>query len=135
MQTTLGVVSFSAYILAGLTYLPTFFEMFGAKAAKGGVFFAQIAVIGLSVFDLFTDRERVFDLISKYYGAFVNAKNSGVVNVLFEGLYYYVFGLWWILASYGFELLLVCYIFSTLGCIAKGMTGKKRSSRHEYAEE
>lgn len=140
MESTLGVVAFSAYILAGLTYLPTFMEMFGARAAKNGVFFAQIAVIGLSVFDLFTDRERVFDLISKYYGSFVNDKNSAVMNVLFEGLYYYVFGLWWILASYGFELLLVCYIFSTLGCIAKAMTsndkkGGNRNRQAEYADD
>lgn len=129
MLKTSGSFALSVYLIAVVTYLPTLIELFGARFAQFGVLWAQLLVVGLAAFDLFTDRQRVVEFIQPYYGSFVSPDNPWALNIVFKGLYYVVFSIWWVLASYGFEAAFVCFLFATGASLGKGFIGLRRNYR------
>jgi hypothetical protein len=122
LQTT-TFATYSIYLLAVLTYLPTIFEMFGAQLAKRQVRWMQILVIGLSIFDLYTDLPAVRDFMTPYYGNFVSEAGGPLGNLFGFVSYYLCFGVWWALASYGFEFCAVLCGVSAFCFFLKGMAG------------
>ncbi len=116
-----ALVSYSFYLLAVLTYMPTIMEMFGARFARFNVFWMQVAVIGLCTFDLFTDLPRVIDFMSQHKGFFLSA--GPVIGYL---SYVSVFAIWWFFASYGFELLCIICAWAFIGFSLKAMSGPRR---------
>lgn len=119
-----SVALYSVYLLAVLTYLPTIFEMLGAKFARFRIRWFQIITIGLSLFDLYTDLPRVREFMTPYYGYFVTADANPLKSLIGWASYYLCFGLWWALASYGFEFLAVLCAVSALCFILKGLAGE-----------
>src|SRR5690242_7984313 len=88
MQGT-SLATYSIYLLAVLTYLPTIFEMLGAKFARANVRWMQIITIALAIFDLYTDLPHVREFMTPYYGNFV-VDGSGPLQNLFGFVSYYV---------------------------------------------
>lgn len=124
LQTT-TFATYSVYLLAVLTYLPTIFEMFGAQLARRNIRWMQLVVIGLTIFDLFTDLPGVRDFMSQYYGNFVSDGAGPLANLLGYISYYLCFGVWWLLASFGFEHICVLCGVSAFCFLLKGMAGSK----------
>jgi hypothetical protein len=128
LQTT-SFATYSIYLLAVLTYMPTIFEMFGAQLAKRQVRWMQILVIGLSIFDLYTDLPAVRDFMNPYYGNFVSDAGGPLANLFGWVSFYICFGVWWALASYGFEFACVLCGVSAFCFFLKGMAGNPASGR------
>ncbi len=128
MQGT-SLATYSIYLLAVLTYLPTIFEMLGAKFARANVRWMQIITIALSIFDLYTDLPGVRDFMTPYYGNFVVADAGPLQHIFGWASYYVCFGLWWALASYGFEFCAVHCGVSAFCFFLKGLAGNKGGNR------
>lgn len=115
--TSIGGFAYATYLLAALTYLPTITELFGATFAKFNIRVVQLVVIALSIFDLFTDLPRVQETMNQFWGFF---SQGGVLGGFG---WYLVFAMWWFLASYGFELLTVIFLWAAVAFAIRGIIG------------
>jgi hypothetical protein len=121
--------SYSVYLLAVLTYLPTVFQMFGTQLARRGVRWFQILTAFLSLFDLYTDLPEVRAFMEPMYTNFVPATAEGLSWLVGNISYYVVFGLGWGAASFGFEHVCVLCGLSALCFFLKGMAGSPEAQR------
>lgn len=114
---SLAGLAVATYIGAMLTYMPTLLEMFGARFARFNIIIVQIAVVGLSIFDLFTDLPEVQQLMNHAWPFFSQGGILGYVS------WYLLFALWWFLSSYGWELLTCIFAWAAVGCTIRFLYG------------
>lgn len=128
LAASLAGLAFATYVGYMLTYMPTLLEMFGARFARFNIVIVQIAVIGLSIFDLFTDLPETQELMNHAWGFFAQGGILGYVS------WYVLFALWWFLSSYGWELLFCIFLWAAVGFTIRWLygvlAGKKVDAAH-----
>jgi hypothetical protein len=107
------VASVLGTAVLGVTLLPTLVEMFTSRFASAGIKMAGILVYGFSLFDMITDRPRVWAFIDGFEGAFeglglLEWPVSMAVKILFL-----------FLASFGFEALFVVFGVAGIYCLSQ----------------
>lgn len=122
-------------ITLAITLLPSAIEMFTVRFAQAKIIFFAHLIYAFSVFDLVTDWPRVYAFVNRYQDA---ADQLG----LFAGPAMWVARvLFLILASFGFEVILICCLFaiwdlyrqSTVESLQEyeAKYGKRASLRHD----
>lgn len=104
------------FAVMGITLLPSLVEMFTAKFAAAGIRVAGILIYGFSLFDMITDRPRVWAFVEGFRPAFDG------LGLLTEGALLIIKVMFLFLASFGFEALFVVFLVSGLYCAGQART-------------
>lgn len=108
-----SAASYISAAVLGITLLPTLVEMFTSKFAAAGIKMAGILVYGFSLFDMVTDRPRVWQFVDGFHNAFEGlGPLTTVVSTLVKILFLF-------LASFGFEALFVVFGISGFFCLTR----------------
>lgn len=119
----LKAVTYSAWIVAAFSVMPTFLEVFTSGLAKANVKIVQISIIAMTLFDVLTDMPRAYAMAMDQWpriqsmGAF-----AGIVFwIVYCGIQF--------MATIGFELATVVFGYATLIFIAKATKPVQSSTR------
>lgn len=108
-----------ALVVLALTLMPTLMEIFTAALAKAQIKVMQLSIVGLCIFDAVTDMPRVTLLLSAYNDYF-----NQLPIVIKEVVYASAYIAFLFLATFGFELMTVLFVYCAVWLIAREVWGK-----------
>jgi hypothetical protein len=117
------MVRWGAWLILGITVVPSIIELFTVKFALGGIRWAQVLIYGVSAFDLVTDWPRVVEFCSQYRDSF------DALGLLAPVVFWLLQFMFLLLASFGFEVLFIVFLVTAVALIVSTRGGAHYTQR------